>query len=477
MMNTIQNLTKQVLLLLFVVVSMHTLKAQERPNIIMIMTDDQGWFDAGFNGNKTIKTPNLDNLASKGVIFDRFYSASAVCSPTRASVMTGRNALRIEIPVANSGHLKKEEITIAELVKKEGYATGHFGKWHLGTLTKNELDANRGGKAKHFKHFSIPTMHGYDEFFSTESKVPTYDPLIKPTEFKEGESLIYGWSAVKKGEKSESYKTSYWVGDEQKTKQNLSGDDTKLIVDKVIPFIHKSVANKKPFFTTVWTHTPHLPVVTSDYYKAKYAGFTNKEKLYYGCITALDDQVGALWSELEKLGITDNTMIWFCSDNGPEEETPGSSGEFRARKRSLYEGGLRTPAFVVWEGKLKGNKRVDFPASTSDYLPTIINLLDIEYPDNRPLDGIDIMPFIKKPKKQRKKPMGFAYKKRISWVTNQYKLVSEDLGVTYELYDLLNDRSEKNNLIKSMPELAAKMEKELAAWFVSVNNSKKGNDY
>ncbi len=476
-MYTIKSFTKKLLLLLCVVVSLNKLNAQERPNIIMIMTDDQGWFDAGFNGNKTIKTPNLDKLASKGVVFDRFYSGSAVCSPTRASVITGRNPLRIGIPDANSGHMKKEEITIAELVKKKGYATGHYGKWHLGILTKKELDANRGGKEKHFKHYSIPTMHGYDEFFCTESKVPTFDPLLQPAEFKDEESLKYGWSAVKKGEGSESYNTSYWIGDEKKSKDDLSGDDTKLIVDKVIPFINKSVANKKPFFTTVWTHAPHLPVVTSDYYKSKYYGLTNKEQLYFGCITALDDQIGALWSELERLGITDNTMIWFCSDNGPENKTPGSAGEFRARKRSLYEGGLRIPAFVVWEGKIKGNKRVDFPAFTSDYLPTLINVLDIDYPDDRPLDGINIMPFIKKPKKIRKKPMGFAYKKRISWVTNQYKLVSEDLGEIYELYDLLNDRSENINIIKSKAELAAKMEKELDEWLLSVENSKNGNDY
>ncbi|GAA4237880.1 sulfatase-like hydrolase/transferase [Postechiella marina] len=473
----IKTLARNLLLPMLVVILINKLKAQEKPNIILIMTDDQGWFDAGFNGNKTIKTPNLDMLAAKGVILDRFYSASAVCSPTRASVVTGRNPYRIEIPDANSGHMKTDEITLAELVKKEGYATAHFGKWHLGIHTKKELDANRGGKEKHFKHYSVPSMHGYDEYFCTESKVPTYDPMISPVVYNEEESLKYGWTSIKKGTESKNYNTSYWVGDEKKATENLDGDDTKVIIDRLLPFIEKSVKNKKPFFTTVWPHTPHLPVVTSDYYKNKYYGMTNKEKLYYGCITALDDQIGRLWKNLEEKGIAENTMIWFCSDNGPENGTPGSAGHLKGRKRSLHEGGLRTPAFVVWPAKLKGNKRVDFPAFTSDYLPTVLSVLDIEYPSNRPLDGVDLMPFLKKPKKERKKPMGFRYKKQISWVNYQYKLITKDNGKTYELYDLLNDVSEVKNIIKKEPKLAKKMQEELGVWLVSVNNSKNGNDY
>lgn len=451
--------------------------AQEKPNIILIMTDDQGWFDVGFNGNKTIKTPHLDKLAARGVILDRFYSASAVCSPTRASVVTGRNPYRMEIPSANSGHMKTEEITIAELVKKEGYATGHFGKWHLGIHTKKELDANRGGREKYFKHYSIPSMHGYDEYFCTESKVPTYDPMVYPAKFKEGESKKYGWSAIKNDESSNDYNTSYWVGDEEKVTENLEGDDTKVIMDRLLPFINKSIAANKPFFTTVWPHTPHLPVVTSKHYKAKYYGMTNKEQLYYGCITALDDQIGRLWKELEAKGIADNTMIWFCSDNGPENGTPGSAGNLKGRKRSLHEGGLRTPAFVVWPKKIKENQRANFPAFTSDYLPTVLSVLDIDYPDSRPLDGVDLMPFIEKPKKVRKKPMGFRYKKQISWVNYQYKLITKDNGDSYELYDILNDISETKNIIKRDPKLTEKLRKELDTWLISVKNSAQEKDY
>lgn len=451
--------------------------AGDRPNIILIMSDDQGWFDAGFNGNDQILTPNLDALAARGVIFDRFYSASAVCSPTRASVITGRNPYRIGIPDANSGHMRMDELTLSELVKEEGYATGHFGKWHLGTLTRKEVDANRGGREKFSGHYSIPSMHGYDEFFCTESKVPTYDPMIKPAEYIEGESLHYGWRAAEKGDVIEDYGTSFWIGEEQKATENLEADDSRVIMDRVLPFIQKAALAETPFFTTVWPHTPHLPVVASEHYRARYAHLSLKEQLYYGCISALDDQIGRLWEKLVALGIDDNTLIWFCSDNGPENGTPGSAAQFRGRKRSLYEGGLRTPAFVVWKGKLDGNQRIDFPAFTSDYLPSILSILDIDFPDDRPLDGINLMPILDKPILEREKAMGFLYKKQRSWVSHRYKLISVDQGLTFELYDLLNDEEEKSDLSESKPELAAQMKSEFEAWYRSVENSRAGNDY
>lgn len=451
--------------------------AQDRPNIILIMSDDQGWFDAGFNGNETILTPHLDKLAAQGIIFNRFYSASAVCSPTRASVVTGRNPYRMGIPDANSGHMKPEEITIAELLKEQGYSTGHFGKWHLGTLTQNELDANRGGREKFDQHFSIPSMHGYDEFFCTESKVPTYDPMILPVSFSNGESERYGWAAAQKGDSVLDYNTAYWLGDEEKALEDLSGDDSKVIMDRAIPFINRSVSGSKPFFTTIWPHTPHLPVVANKYYMAKYAHLSHQEQLYYGCITALDDQIGRLWAELERLGIEENTLIWFCSDNGPEDGTPGSAANFKGRKRSLHEGGLRTPAFVVWKGKLKGEQRVDFPAYTSDYLPTILDVLDIDYPDQRPVDGLNLMPLIAKPTMEREKPMGFRYKKQISWLSQKYKIISKDNGQSYELYDILEDEEEKHNLAGSQAQILEEMKGDLEKWLASVENSNKGNDY
>ena len=220
-------------------------KMMQKPNIILIMTDDQGWYDVGFNGNHEIKTPNIDILASNGIIFDRFYSASAVCSPTRASLLTGRSPLRMNIPYANSGHMKKEEITIPELLNQEGYATAHFGKWHLGTLTTSEIDANRGGKIEFEEDYTIPTEHGYDQYFCTESKVPTYDPMIYPSKFAIGESKQFGWRAASAMDSIQVYGTSYWIQENQKDTTNLKGDDSRIIMDRVIPFIEKSLQKRR----------------------------------------------------------------------------------------------------------------------------------------------------------------------------------------------------------------------------------------
>ncbi len=452
-------------------------RSQQKPNIILVMTDDQGWFDAGFNGNKEVKTPNLDNLASQGIILDRFYSASAVCSPTRASVITGRNPLRMDIPNANSGHMKEQEITLPEILKDHGYATGHFGKWHLGTLTKLVKDANRGGRDKHLEHYSIPAMHGYEEYFCTESKVPTFDPMIYPAVFEDGESLRYGWKAKEGGEKTEPYGTAYWKGIEEREILDLNGDDTKVIMNRAIPFIEKSVINNKPFFTTIWIHTPHLPVVSDRDHRNYYSALDLQKQIYYGTLTAMDEQIGRLWTKLEELDLQKQTILWFCSDNGPENNTPGSAGVFRERKRSLYEGGVRVPAFVIWKDHLEEGVKSDFPAVTSDYLPTLLDILDIKFPDSRPIDGLSLWGMLQGEIKVREKPIGFLFKQKLSWVNHQYKLISLNNGETFELYDLIKDKSEQNDIIAAKPEIAAKMKKDLYSWINSVENSKNGMDY
>ena len=449
----------------------------QKPNIILIMTDDQGWFDAGFNGNARIKTPWIDLLASEGVVFDRFYSASAVCSPTRASFLTGRNPLRMNIPYANSGHLPDEEITIPEILKKEGYFTAHFGKWHLGTLTRSVPDANRGGKEEFFDEYTIPTEHGYDLYFCTESKVPTFDPMVYPDTFATGESMRYGWKAIKNGDSTINYGTAYWTGENQKEITNVSGDDSRVIMDRVIPFIDKALKENQPFFTTIWFHTPHLPVVSDSLHRSYYSEMDLATQIYYGTITAMDEQVGRLWKKLEESGVQDETIIFYCSDNGPENGTPGMSGPFRERKRSLYEGGVRVPAFAIWKMHLEGGKRIDFPALTSDYLPTILDILDLEYPGQGPLDGISILGALSGQKTERTKGIGFICRSQISWVANQYKLISADNGESFELYDLLNDKSEQENIIEEFPEIAESLKADLLVWLNSVDESKRGMDY
>lgn len=449
----------------------------QKPNIILVMTDDQGWFDAGFNGNSEILTPEMDKLAREGVIFNRFYSASAVCSPTRASLITGRNPLRMNIPHANTGHMEDGEITIPEILKGKGYATGHFGKWHLGTLSKTIPDANRGGRKKFIDHYSIPAEHGYDVFFCTESKVPTFDPMVSPASFSAGESLHYGWRAVQDKDSINDYGTAYWEGENLRTTDNLGGDNSRVIMDRVLPFIRNALDREQPFFSTIWFHTPHLPVVSDSIHRSYYKDLDLAKQLYYGTITAMDEQLGRLWEDLEKAGVEDNTILFFCSDNGPERNTPGSAGIYRERKRSLYEGGVRVPAFVIWKDGLEGDRRIDYPAVTSDYLPTLLDILDLDYPDDRPLDGVSILGAMKGLETERQEPIGFIFRQKISWVNHQYKLIGDQKGSQFELYDLLNDEAEKENIIEIHPRIAEEMKAELFQWLASVENSAKGLDY
>ncbi|MCG8308725.1 MAG: sulfatase-like hydrolase/transferase [Cytophagales bacterium] len=470
---------RQILLLTCIIPFIVSCRQKEAPpNIILIMCDDLGWGDTGFNGNTKIQTPNLDLLAGKGVTFNRFYSASAVCSPTRGSCLTGRNPYRLGIPNANAGKLKEEEITLPELLEEKGYATAHFGKWHLGTLTAKVKDANRG-RPGDASHYSIPSMHGYRRYFVTESKVPTYDPMIKPSYFDtlKGESLRYGWQAVEADRETQPYGTRYWTGIEQDEKENLDGDDSKVIMDRVIPFIENSVEKGEPFFSVIWFHTPHLPVVASEEMMTKYSRYSHREQIYYATISAMDRQVGRLWKKLEELGEAAHTMIWFCSDNGPENRTPGTAGPFRDRKRSLYEGGVRVPAFCVWPDRIEAGSKTDFPMVTSDYLPTVVDYLNLDYPAERPLDGISLKPVLDGKVERRESAIGFHYLKRTSWVTHEHKLISTDNGKTYELYHLLNDPGEKNNIIEENKELADRMKKELTDWIKSCAESANGADY
>lgn len=442
--------------------------ATDRPNIVLIMCDDLGWGDVGFNGSTIIRTDHLDTLAKDGLVLKRFYSASAVCSPTRASCLTGRNPFRLGIPTANAGHLQESETTLPELLNQEGYLTGHFGKWHLGTLTTKIRDANRG-RPGDSTHYSIPSMHGYDHWFVTESKVPTYDPMIKPVVFDttNGESLRYGWKAVEPDQTVENYGTHYWKDVETIENQNLGGDNSEIIIDRVLPFISESVEKQMPFFSCIWFQTPHLPVVADSDFRKMYASYSPAEQLYYGSITAMDHQVGRLVQYLKAQGMYENTMIWFCSDNGPERETPGTSGGLRERKRSLYEGGIRVPAFVTWPKKI-GRGETNFPVVTSDYLPTISELLGLQNNITKELDGTSVVTALEASTVRRTEGIGFLYQQKIAWMTHDYKLISTDNGQQYELYDIPKDPYEKNNLADQEKEIVQELKMELDTWMNSI---------
>lgn len=444
------------------------------PHVILVMCDDLGWGDLRcFNPDSRIATPNLNALAADGLKFTRFYAASPVCSPTRGSCLTGRHPSRYGIPFANTGHLLRQEITLPELLRTAGYATGHFGKWHLGTLTTEIEDANRGGP-EHAEHFAPPAVHGYDVCFVTESKVPTYDPMIKP---KGAGGTAWDWQE-NRGE-TVPYGTRYWNERGEAITENLEGDDSARIMDRTVDFIRQSTANDRPFFAAVWFHAPHLPVVAGPEDVEAYAAFDKHARNYYGCVAAVDRQMGRLVRVLEELNARDETLLWFCSDNGPEGNAsdPGSAANLRGRKRSLHEGGVRVPGILSWPARIKTGRVTDVPAVTSDFLPTIADALRIAAPSDRPLDGISLLPLIEGTTDSVEREIGFQSRSQVAWTTNRYKLYSDDGGATWQLYDLVDDPPESTDLADEHPEQVEAMRKSVGAWLASCRRSFEGADY
>ena len=464
--------------LLFLPWALGPAQAAERPNVILVMADDMGWGDTGYDGNRIIKTPNLDRMCREGIRFDRFYAGSSVCSPTRGSCLTGRHPYRYGVHTANQGHLRDEEICLAEVLNDHGYATGHFGKWHLGTLTPEYSGKGPGRKPR--ENYSTPGMNGFEEWFSTEFAVATWDPY-DPANSHLGKGLY-------------DVRALYWHNG-QNVKGPLTGCDSKLIMDRALPFIEGAVAAGKPFFAVIWFHAPHAPVVGGPPYRALYAEYEEDKQHFYAVVTALDEQVGRLRNRLRELKVERDTMLWFCSDNGPEGNPgpkgrhQGSAGPFRGRKRSLYEGGVRVPGLLVWPAVVQQPRTVGVPCVTSDYFPTVLDVLGLKVPVGRPYDGVSLLPLIDGAVTERPKPIGFQFGSQASLTDNRYKLVHNsgkrrprsDNGTVptaeYELYDLIDDLGETKNIADRLPEVLARMKETLLQWQVSCQASEEGNDY
>lgn len=443
--------------------ALHATNASDRPNIILCMADDQGWGDVGYNEHPHLKTPHLDQMAREGVKFTRFYSGAAMCSPTRASCYTGRNPYRYGVTFAMKGMLEPTEIPITSVLKNIGYATGHFGKWHLGTLSKVKGDQKRWGEfaKKPGRYYCPPWERDVDTCFVTESKVPTWNPLIDPGTIKAKADN----SAAKK---EKPYGNEYFTGPGQTESQNMRGDDSRVIMDRTLPFIRNAVEHEKPFFAVIWFHTPHSPIVGGPKYREMYAEHPEDMQHYYACITAMDEQIGRLRAELESLGVTNNTLLCYCSDNGPARQgSPrhvGSARDLKGFKLSINEGGIRVPGLIVWPDKVKRPREVSAPCFTSDYFPTILDAVDVELPTDRKYDGTSLIPFLDGTKTERSKPLGFLNKegKEAVWMEHRYKLIETPKGL--QLYDIIQDRSESNDLSKTKPQEVQRLHSALTNW-------------
>ena len=425
------------------------------PNVVLLMTDDQGWGDLGLRGHPRLETPNLDEMARRGVRLDRFYAASPVCSPTRASVLTGRHPERMGIRGANSGHLPAQEHTLAEELRAAGYTTGHFGKWHLGTMTTEVKDSNRGRPGA-TQHFSPPWEHGFDACFSTEAKVPTLDPMVTPPREHGGvaRDLVPGGP----------YGTAYWTGPGERVTEGLEGDDSTLIMDRALGFMGAAAAEGRPFLAVVWLHAPHLPVVADPDRARRFAGLPLQERHFLACLEAVDDNVGRLRQRLRELGVADDTLVWFTSDNGPEGQPDsglGSTGPFTGRKRSLREGGVRVPGIVEWPARLTPAV-TNVVAGTVDTLPTVLSAAGLPLPEAT-LDGVDLGPALRGESADRGRGMGFRHKGAEAWTRGRWKIHRKG-DRPFTLHDLEADPGEERDLASQRPGLVTELQRELAAW-------------
>lgn len=445
--------------------------SEERPNVILIMADDQGWGDMGYQNHPFVQTPHLDEMASKSLVMDRFYAAAPVCSPTRGSVLTGRHPMRINI--LNHGHyIRSQEVSLADEFKKAGYITGHFGKWHIGSVQKESPVS--------------PAGLGFDEWLTA----PNFFDLDP------------------------------WLSDDGVAKQ-FKGESSKIIVDRSIQFLEKH--QDKPFFTVIWFSSPHspFPILTED--QNLYPGLKDKLKGYYQEITTMDREIGRFRARLKNLNLMKNTLVWYCSDNG------GLNKEFsggREKKGSIYEGGLRVPCLIEWQGVIEPSRSF-FPSVTSDIYPTLMELIQQNISHQHKMDGVSLLPILKGRQLPDRPGMGFwhhfqkgeatwsdkivkqihdAQQKGISpafpyrlnkniddfpnhpkdffkghaaWTQWPYKLhrIQVKQGERYELYQLDQDPMEEKNLIKVQPEKAKELIVELKEWQASVMHSLNGGEY
>lgn len=402
------------------------------PNIVIVFCDDMGYGDMNCTGHPTIATPNLNRMAAEGIRMTQFYSAASVCSPSRASLLTGRYPLRhgvikVLFPQHEVG-LPKSEITLADVLKKQGYATAAIGKWHLG----------------HHPEY-LPTRRGFDYYFG----IPYSNDMDSE---KRGDPPIP------------------LMRNETTVEQPCNQDTiTRRYTEEAIAFMQKSVDEKKPFFVYLAHNMPHIPLHCSD-------GFRNKSKagLYGDVIEEIDWSVGQILDALKRLGIDDNTLVVFTSDNGPwliKKTHGGSAGLFREGKATTWEGGVREPFIVRYPGKIPAGKVCAEMGSTMDLFTTCAALAGAEIPKDRPIDGMDLTPVWMAGAKSPRDTLIYHWNDKVTAIrSGSYKLHIrkwiKDGGFVKcdppELYDLEIDPSERFDCAADKPDIVKSLQQKIA---------------
>jgi len=421
--------------------------AQEKPNIIIMMADDLGYGDVGCFGNKIIETPNIDQLASDGVKFTQFYAGHPTCSPSRAGMMAGRtpfrNGVYTYIPGKSCVHLRDEQVTLAEICKKQGYDTGFFGKWGLIGDMEDKSQPS-------------PNDQGFDYWLATHNNAkPSHK---NPTNF-------------------------YRNG---KAEGEIKGYSSQIVVDNAMEWLNSRKDKSKPFLLVLWFHEPHRTLAQPESFTKKYEKYGEDAGEYYANINHMDFQIGRMMNYLNEKKLDNNSWITFTSDNGPKNMDGRSTNGLRGRKGSLYEGGYKVPTAMYWKGKLEGGKTINEPLASFDFVPTFYDLFGMEPMSQDQLDGVSMLPVIEGEKLNREDPPVWMAVKHMAIRNGDWKVYAyfEDYtpGTSfqsylktrkiekYELYNLIDDPHETKDLVDKNKETFEMMKQLVNKRKVDVQN-------
>ena len=403
------------------------------PNILLIMADDLGYGDLSSYGNPHIYTPHLDNMALGGVKFTDFHSNGAVCSPTRASLMSGKYQQRVGIHgvvytwLRDSLGMSPEVYTLAEALHDEGYATALYGKWHLG-----------------YKREFNPTVQGFDTFKGFVAGNVDYHSHLD-------NQFVFDW----------------WEND---TLKEDSGYTTDLITQYALDYIGQQ--RDQPFFLYLPYPAPHDPYQGREDAPIRHTDESLRElppdsipSIYKEMVEVLDEGIGKILQSLVDKGLQENTFVFFCSDNGANRH--GSNGILRGFKGGLYEGGHRVPAIAYWPGKMEGGKIVAEPVMSMDLFPTLLDLAGIPQAEALALDGNSLSPLLLRGETLPERNLFWAYNHQKAFRKGKWKLmVSRD---QVELFDLEADLSEQHNLAEKYPDTTQNLLSQLSIWEKDVN--------
>jgi len=429
-------------------------QTENRPNVILIITDDQGYGDLGITGNPHVKTPVIDKFARESIRFNDFY-VSPVCAPTRSSLMTGRYSLRTGVHDTYNGGavMASGEITIAEMLKEAGYSTGNFGKWHLGDNFP-----------------SRPNDQGFDE------------SLIH---LSGGMGQVGDFTTWFQGDSSYFNPVLWHNGKMEK----YNGYCTDIFAEQAIRFIEKN--KKVPFFCYLAFNAPHTPLQVPDKYYRQYQntepskGFENDDRPFpqmtesdkedarkvYAMVSCIDENIGKLFRKLDELKIADNTVVIFMTDNGPQQFRYVAG--MRGRKGSVFRGGVRVPFYLSYPAKYEGNKDIETTSAHIDILPTLAEICHAKLPTDRIIDGKSLVPLLnKQPVDWADRSLFFYWTRRYPELYNNialqkgnFKLVGQtgynSAIEDFELFDIKQDPYEQKNMVADKKDIANSLKNEL----------------